>query len=207
MINQKYLWAEASKSAIIDTACTKTVAGEKLFKNYTSNLAEKARKEILTYPSNTSLTFGDGRKVQPVKRVVFQVLLAGNHCQVSAEIVVENMPLLLHKSSLKKCRTVLNMNDDKATIFDRKVTLYQSTSGHYCIDILPVFFSNGDKQEVLALEEDLSHTQKLNQLAKINKQLEHASVENVEKLVQNPNLLIPELSSCTTCINFKKPSY
>ena len=206
MINQKYLWAEASKSAIIDKACTKTVAGEKLFKNYTSHLAEKARKEILTYPSNTSLKFGDGRKVQPVKRVVFQVLLAGKHCQVSAEIVVENMPRLLCKSSLEKSRTVLNMNDDKATIFDRKVTLYQSTSGHYCIDILPVFFSNGDKQEVLVLEADLSHKHKLNQLDKINKQFEHASVENVEKLVQNANLLNPELSSCTTCFKFKKPS-
>ena len=42
--------AEASKSVVTDTACTKTVAGEKQFKNYTSTLTEKARKEILTYP-------------------------------------------------------------------------------------------------------------------------------------------------------------
>ena len=36
--------AEASTSAVIDTACAKTVAGEKWLKSYTSNLTEKARK-------------------------------------------------------------------------------------------------------------------------------------------------------------------
>ena len=36
--------AEASKSEVIDTACAKTVAGEKWFKSYTSNLTEKTRK-------------------------------------------------------------------------------------------------------------------------------------------------------------------
>ena len=37
--------AEASKSAVIDTACTKTVAGEKWFKNDTSNLTGKQEKK------------------------------------------------------------------------------------------------------------------------------------------------------------------
>ena len=36
--------AEASKSAVIDKACAKTVAGEKWFKSYTSNLTAKTRK-------------------------------------------------------------------------------------------------------------------------------------------------------------------
>ena len=93
--------AEASKSAVMDTACTKTVAGEKWFKKYTSNLTEKARKEIWTYPSNASFKFSDGRKVQALKRVVFPLLTAGKHCKIGAEIVVQNIPLLLSKSSLK----------------------------------------------------------------------------------------------------------
>ena len=52
--------AEASNSAIADTACTKAVTSEKWFKNYTSNLTGKPSKEILTYPSNTPFKFGDG---------------------------------------------------------------------------------------------------------------------------------------------------
>ena len=54
---------------------------------------------------------------------------------------MNNIPLLLSKSSLKKCKTVFNMNDDKATILDKEVTLHQSTSGRYCTGILPVFSS------------------------------------------------------------------
>ena len=38
--NEETLVLEASKSAEIDTACTKTVAGEQWFVNYKSNLAD-----------------------------------------------------------------------------------------------------------------------------------------------------------------------
>ena len=44
--------AEASKSAEIDTSWTKTVVGEKCFKNYTSNLTEKTRKDQLIHQIN-----------------------------------------------------------------------------------------------------------------------------------------------------------
>ena len=106
------------------------------------------------------------------------------------------------------------MNDDKVTIFDKEVTLHQSTSGHYCTDILPVFSSNGGTQEVLVLEADLSYNWKLNRLDEIHTQFGHASVANMEKLIQNANLLNTELSAlikdvvnrCTTCIKFKTPS-
>ena len=163
--------AEASRYVLVDTACTKMVAGKKWFKNYTSNLTEKARKEIMTYSSNTSLQVQ--ASVEGLKLVVFPLLISEKHCKIRAKIIVENIPLL-SKSSLEKCRTVHNVNDDKATVFDREVTLHQSTSGHYCIDILPVFFRNDYTEEVLVLEADLSHKQKLSQLDKIHKQFGHA---------------------------------
>ena len=62
------------------------------------------------------------------------------------------------------------MNDDKATILDKEVTLHQSTSGCYCTGILPVFSSKGDTQEVIVFGVDLSQKQKLNQFNKIHKQ-------------------------------------
>ena len=54
--------AEASKSAVLDTACTKTVAGVTWFNNFVETLTPQrlAQMEILT--SNTSFKFGDGRK-------------------------------------------------------------------------------------------------------------------------------------------------
>ena len=52
--------AEASKSAVINTACTDTVAGDKWFENYKSNLTGKTKQEIEIHPSSTSFKSGDG---------------------------------------------------------------------------------------------------------------------------------------------------
>ena len=41
--------AEASKSAVIDTACTKTVAGQIWFENFKSNLTEQTLKNTETF--------------------------------------------------------------------------------------------------------------------------------------------------------------
>ena len=146
---------EASKSAVIDTACTKTVAGEKWFENYKSNLTEKAKQEIEIHPSSTSFKFGDGRKVQALFRVIFPVIIANTHCKINVDIVSENILLLLSKSSLKKCRTVLDITEDKVTIFYKEVILHQSTSGYYCIDILPDFSNYNQVENVLVLEVNL----------------------------------------------------
>ena len=75
------------------------------------------------------------------------------------------------------------MNDDKATILDKEVTLHQSTSGRYYTGILPVFSSKGDTQEVIVFGVDLSQKQKLNQFDKIHKQFGLASLANMEKLI------------------------
>ena len=42
--NKEIFVLEASKSAVIDTACTKTVASEQWFVNYKSNLPENTIK-------------------------------------------------------------------------------------------------------------------------------------------------------------------
>ena len=88
--------------------------------------------------------------------VIVLIVIANKHCKVNAEIVLENIPLLLSKTYLKKCGTI-NMNDNTATIFREEVVSHQSTSGHYCIDILPIFTSNNKCQEVLVLEINLPY--------------------------------------------------
>ena len=105
------------------------------------------------------------------------------------------------------------MNEDKATIFGEEVVLHQSTSGHYCIDILPTFTTDNTCQEVLVLETDLPYKEKLSQITKIHKQFGHASCENMEKLLKNANMLdnanskiIKEVvAKCSTCLKFKRP--
>ena len=93
--------AEAATSAVVDTACTKTVAGESWFINYCKKLDNDLLNEIEIYPSKTSFKFEDGRKVFSFQKAVIPVQIANHPCKILREIVTDNTPLLLSKQSLK----------------------------------------------------------------------------------------------------------
>ena len=67
---QKSFAMEAVSSAVIDTACTKTVAGEHWFVNYKSYLSENSIKNIKIFKSDTKFKFRDGKQVTATKRVI-----------------------------------------------------------------------------------------------------------------------------------------
>ena len=46
---------------------------------------------------STKFKFGDGRQVTVIKCNVFPAVIAGKHCKINAEIVKENILLLLSK--------------------------------------------------------------------------------------------------------------
>ena len=54
-------------------------------------------KETEYFLSSTRFRFGDGRQVTAIKRVVFPAVITGKHCKINAEIVKENILLLLRK--------------------------------------------------------------------------------------------------------------
>ena len=95
--------------------------------------------------------------MKSTESVIFAVVIADKNCKIKAEIVNENTPLLLSKSSLKKAQTVIDLDNDKAMILVKEINLHQSTSSHYCIDISPSSCSN--IEEILYLEKDLSKEQ------------------------------------------------
>ena len=113
--------AEASKSAVIDTAWTKTIAGEKWYQSFITNLPNNYVAQIESFPSEIVFKFGDGRKVKSMESVIFPVVIADKKCKIKAEIVKEIIPLLLSKSSLKKTQTVIDLDNDKASILGKEI--------------------------------------------------------------------------------------
>ena len=210
--------AEAATSAVVDTACTKTVAGESWFINYCKKLDNDLLNEIEIYPSETSFKFEDGRKVFPFQKVVIPVQIANHSCKILCEIVKDNIPLLLSKQSLKQVGATINMQNNKAIIFDTEANLHLSTSGHYCVEIYPnaSIYTNKNKdtvREIFFLEETLSKKQKEKQILKIHTQLGHSSSSSVKKIKHNAGALNSKLSKiidnvmskCDICIKYRKP--
>ena len=109
------------------------------------------------FPSNTKFKLGDEKQVSAIKRVFFSACIAGKVCKIEAEIVKENIPLLLSKSSLKRCETIIDMNNDKVIISNKEIYLhFFSSSGHYCVGIVPEFKVPESCENVLILESEVS---------------------------------------------------
>ena len=180
--------AEALKLAVVDRACTKTVAGEEWYKGYVKDLPIKYKNKLQTSTSNTAFKFENGHKVYSFKKVRISANMGGTECSIDVEIVKEKIPLLLSKHSLKNAQAVIDIANDKVSVFDKNVDLYFSTSGHYCLNISPKESKNR-YEEILVLENDLSAAEKI----KIHKQFGHATITNMKKLLKNANLLSDEI--------------
>ena len=183
--------AEAAESAVVDTACTKTVGGLHWLYSYIDSLDEEQRKKVEIIESNTSFKFGDSRQVKSQKRARIPAQIGDTSCLIEMEIVKDNIPLLLSTISLKKAETVIDMKMDQAVMFGKEVYLYFSTSGHYCIDIQPNKVGKmdlpveGQSENVLIFEENMTLSDKKKQIRKIHRQFGHASSENIERLIKN----------------------
>ena len=203
---------ESQCSAVIDTACTRTVCGEKWFNDFSDTIDER---KITISPSEKLFRFGDGKTVKSFSKAKIPVCIGKKKCHIETEILKSNIPLLLSKSSLKKAGTILDLSKDKAVMFDEPVELHFTSSGHYCIDILdksnqPVI----TEDEILVVDDDMDESKKRNMLQKLHRQFGHASYDRLKKLLQSAGnddrktfeLLQETIEKCDTCLKYKKTS-
>lgn len=204
---------ESFGTAVIDTACTRTVCGERWFDNF---VEENKNKKIYKSDSHRAFKFGDGQKIYSFKRAIIPATIGETPCNIDTEIVKADIPLLLSKNSLKKAGTVLDLKNDQAVMFEQPIMLQLTSSGHYCVDITgrDNFIPEETEQEVLVIEGDLSETEKWRILKKLHKQFGHASAERLTKLLKSAGttdrstlaMLQNITHDCEICAKLKKPT-
>ena len=126
---------EAMGTAVIDTARTRTVCGERWLDNYLKTLDELSFKKVKRNPSSIGFRFGDGGRINSFETATIPAGIAGVKCQIITEIIKKDIPLLLSKASLKKAGACLDLKNDKALMFGQEIQLQLTSSGHYCVDI------------------------------------------------------------------------
>ena len=133
------LLCEVSKSAVLDTGCSKTVCGEQWFNNFAELVPNPS---LITYkPSQKSFIFGDGRKIKSLKVARLPVNVEGHEFIIETEVVPGKLPLLLSKEAMQRGKMIINFANNTATLFGRQVTLHgtsENGKGHYCLQILPM---------------------------------------------------------------------
>ena len=150
------------------------------------------------------------------KKLKIPAKIGQTNCHIETEVVPANIPLLLSKASMKKAGTVLDMENDRAVMFNKPVKLDFTSSGHYCVNIMDNktkgHEENQCENEILIISEEMSSAAKRKILLKLHKQFGHASAERLQRLLKSSgnkdtecdNLLEKIVGECEICQRYSK---
>ena len=148
--------------------------------------------------------------------VKFPVKVGTKECSIEAEVVDCELPLLLSKESLKRAKTVLDLDNDKVTMFGEPIDVNFTSSGHYCVNIINGGHSQLDKhcEEVLLINNNMSEKEKRDILVKLHKQFGHKPPDKLIALLKSagtinadvPSIVREICSNCAICHKLKRPS-
>ena len=213
---QSVFVAEAFNTAVIDTACTKTVCGSNWLYQFVESLDDESQKKITCSESKTPFKFGDGKTVYSNQLIKFPAKIGTHDCFIEAEVVDCELPLLLSKESLKRAKTVLDLNKDKVTMFGEQIDVNFTSSGHYCVNISNIDGHSQlgkDCEEVLLINNKMSTKEKRDTLVKLHKQFGHKPPEKLISLLKSagtidsevPSIVKDICSNCAICHKLKRP--
>lgn len=124
---------EAKNANVLDSVCSKTVAGKGWKFIY---IASSNTKEIKTYPSKaTYIIFGSGQRLVSNEVMEICCVISGLPRTIIANIVNTDILLLLSKPDMKKMGFKLNMANDTLEVNVMSIELDATDSGHYYIPL------------------------------------------------------------------------
>ena len=127
---------ECQGFALLDSGCTKTVAGEAWLSGYTENLSDYDKSFIKEQDTNSSFSFGDGRIVKAIKKVTLPCYIDNKRSTIETDIVKCDIPLLLSRKSMKNGRMILNFENDTVVMGGNTIKLNSTKSGHYLLPLV-----------------------------------------------------------------------
>ena len=204
------LLAESAYSAVLDSACTSTVAGEAWINCYMDSLDPSIRDKVVEQSSDTLFKFGGGTVLQSTKKVIFPCMIAGTECEIQADVVSSDIPLLLSKDSMKRAKMKLDLENDSASIFGKDVQLQCTSSGHYCVPIDQINVSVDATAS--ALIATCQQKEKAEIIEKLHKQFAHPTAMRLKSLLKDAGGYTKDhldyvdrvTDNCEVCKRFKK---
>ena len=202
---------ECGMKGVIDSACSKTVAGNRYITAYIKLLPAHEQSLVENgKPSKTIYQFGGGERRASIKTINLPVVIGGLKVLIKAEVVEADIPLLIGANSLEISKAVLNFGTLEATIFSVTVPLIKVSSGHFCISLHPNDVKNIseiDSDEcvlhAIHVADDLSYEE----LKKLHHLCGHSGNKRLEKLLNNAGKLTKDVKenlskihlSCDSC--------
>ena len=119
--------------AVLDSACSRTVAKKLWFDNFFDRLNDRDKHLVKPAKSNRTFGFGDRVEVKAIKSVKFPLTIRSVkdvRVYIEADIVKNDLPLLLSHESMKTAGMQLDFINDSCRILGSYMKLQSMTSRH-----------------------------------------------------------------------------
>ena len=197
------LTTEANIHAVLDSACTSTVCGQRWLDNYLT-LTGQSDQDVRVGDSAKIFKFGGGERLHSEGVYKIPAEIVGHSVTITTDVVSSDIPLLLGKEAMKKAKVKLDVENDEASIYGQQVSLDCTSSGHYAVSILP---ESENSTVYMTNLVDMDHNSRVRSLRKLHLQFGHATSIKLRKLLQNANAWDPSFSTeldnivrhCDTC--------
>ena len=208
------LMADTIGYGVLDSACTKTVVGEKWIKEYDNCLSEQQRKGISDSRKSSSsiFRFGDGIQKKASYSVEIPIHIADRNVKLLVDVVDCDIPLLMSKGTMERMRMKIDFESGIANILGKDIKLESTRSGHVCIPL-----SKYTKEEINAVFSDdtlreKTRDEKKKSALKLHRQFCHASYERLKNLLMQAGIKDKEFleilemvcKDCTFCGKYRK---
>lgn len=204
----KTLVSETFNCAVLDSGCNTTVCGLDWYNSYIHSLDSTKFSQVIEVPSFTWFKFGDGVKVQSLKKVKLPCTIADKECIVNVDVVSSDIPMLLGKTSMKKAKMQLDLASDMLSVFGKSIKLSCATTGHYYLPLIPFRGENA----VRALVAMNGSEDKCKVALKLHKQFAHPSARRLKLLFKDAGIVDPDYNAliddisqtCEVCRKYRK---
>ncbi|XP_063726781.1 uncharacterized protein LOC134854457 [Symsagittifera roscoffensis] len=194
------LLRECYESAILDSGCTTTVAGDQWVKQYVSKLSKTQSDTVVYNKTGCRIVFGDGACQNAKYKAFLPAKFGSLSCFVSCDVIDGELPLLLSVKSMESAKFVLNFDGKFVAIqeSDEKLDLKRTSTGHLLLNIHP-----GYEDVCLAVFAQ-------SDFKKMHRQFGHCSAKRLEQLLKQSGYKSATLQSdvesvvdeCETCKKF-----
>ena len=200
------LGIDARNCAVLDSACSSTVCGEIWLENYLNSLDHEDRRKIKRFIGQKTFKFGGGERLKSKGEYNFPAVIAGKEVTIKTDVVESDIPLLLLRQAMKTAGVKMDLERDRAQIFDKDIALNLTTLEHYCIPIdraekIPV-------QKVFSVDlEEMASIDRYKTLFKLHREFAHPPMKKLKSLLQDAeqwkdeysNLLEDIGNTCELC--------
>ena len=212
---QEVMLVESLARGILDSACTKTVAGQTWIEEYLSLLSASEREAVLrSAKSSSSLyRFGDGKETRSKQELCIPMMICGEITEIAVDVVDNDIPLLISRPTMTELGMILDTGKHTVQVHGRTYNLEFNSSGHYTIPVSA--WTNEDCNVVFHLENLASSTlqEKQRKAVKLHRQFAHASKERLLKLLRNGGCEDKEFlkavekccEDCEFCGKYRRP--